>query len=602
MPVQRTFFGRAVTVRCRMLPRRIVFALGVIGLFAVFSLLVNVPTNPASPTKHPGLHLHAIPNLKIPGVYNPFGPATHAPPVMANSSSGEDSWLGDWKWLNPFSSTTTLDESRAVLPHLRKRPYIYTFYDPRVERDSVTLTTEKRLLQIWRRAWWAKGLRPVVLGPAEAMENPLYQTLQTKKLDKNLEKEITRWLAWGLMGTGIFADYLVLPMGSYNDPLLTLFRRGEFSKLTRYEGMGNAIFFGEKTAIDAALKTALNNTSSTSSSFLDVVPKSTFEVDRHHDSLAYYDEATIIKKYEVLGEKMAKNETKAEGYALLPQLINSHLHNTFQNIFSSGIVVLKPNPEHTTALVEPALRIAKHLAQCPESPMPTSCPPNRGCNPCVSSHPLSISTPQIFQNESDIYTIGTVPHPYTFISLTSAGETISVAFIRRKTDRDPWILGATKKLAGAKVGGEPRLIKLKEAIAGEWGSSRSLWLTPEKDPPETLDWRFGFALPTKETPQPTATPPAPSTAAKTPAAKGTNDNTVIPTAKELEREREQLKRARDAVRSRSRHQQAMKAALEAWNLADTEAWRFASAYRARGEKEYAVWEEEERKYMGGSTN
>ncbi|KAI9777098.1 MAG: hypothetical protein M1839_009054 [Geoglossum umbratile] len=589
MPVQRTLFGRAITVPRRILPRRVFFALSFICAFAVFSLMITVSSRTANPQK-----------LKLPGVYNPFGPAAHAPPTITNSTSGEDSWLGDWKWLNPFSSSITLDESRAVLPPLRTRPYIYTFYDTERERDSVTLAAEKKLLQVWRRAWWAKGLRPIVLSQSEAIRNPLYQTLQVQKLDKKLQEEMDRWLAWEQMGTGIFTDYLVLPMGPYDDPLFTFLRRGEFPKLTRYQGLGNAIFFGEKAAIDSALKIALSSAAiNTSSSFLDVIPKSTFEIGHHHDSLAYYDEATIAKKYKVLGEKMAKTETRAEGYVLLSQLINSHLHNTFQNIFSGGIAVLKPNPEHATVLVEPALRIAKLLAQCPESPIPASCPPNRSCNPCASSHPLSISTPQIFRNESNVYTIGTVPHPYTFLSLTNASEMIDVAFIRRKTVRDPWILGATKELAAKEVGGEPRLIKFKEAIAGEWGSSRSLWLTPEKDPPKTLDWYFGFALSTKET----DTPPVPSTATETAGAKNTDDsNVVVPTAKELTKEKEQLKKARAAVKSKSRHQQTIKAALEAWNLADTEAWRFASAYRARSEKEYALWEGVERKYVGGSAD
>ncbi|KAH0553031.1 hypothetical protein GP486_006773 [Trichoglossum hirsutum] len=623
MPVQRTFFGLTIPVSSRMPPRRILFALSLIGAFAVFSLVFTVPSvtdrpNGASMTSgstyfgktdtaskkpftgntkfhipKPKLPMPKIPKISLPGIHNPFGPPAHAPPVVANTTSGDDSWFPDWKWLHPFSSSITLDESRAVLPPLKKRPFIYTFYDTSLKRDPATKTAEHKLLLIWRRAWWAKGFHPVILGHPEAMKNPLYQTLQALQLNKRLEDDIARWLSWGLMGTGIFTDYLVLPMGPYDDPLLTYLRRGEYPKLTRYEGLGNVFFSGEKTAIDGALRMALDNPAlNASSSFADAIPKSAFEVDSHHDSLAYYGMTIVAKKYKVIGEKMAKDETRAEGFSILPDLINSHLHNTFQNTFSDGIVVLKPIPEHTTALVGPALRIATLLAQCPESPIPSSCPPNRICKPCVSSRPLPVLTPQIFRNTSSVYTIGTVPHPYTFMTLTAPDENIDVRFIRRKTDRDPWIMSATKELLGTGIGGEPRLIKFKEAIAGEWGRYRSLWLTPEKDLPETLDWHFGFEMPTKEIPLPTATPPVPGVSSKA-------SDAGAPTTEELAKEKERLKIAQGIVRSKFGHQQIIKAAAEAWNLADTEAWRFASAFRAQSEKERALWEEEERKFVGG---
>jgi len=39
--------------------------------------------------------------------------------------------------------------------------------------------------------------------------------------------------------------------------------------------------------------------------------------------------------------------------------------------------------------------------------------------------------------------------------------------------------------------------------------------------------------------------------------------------------------------------------IEAWNLADTEAWRFVRAFGAREVVERAQWEEEEKKFAGG---
>ena len=39
-------------------------------------------------------------------------------------------------------------------------------------------------------------------------------------------------------------------------------------------------------------------------------------------------------------------------------------------------------------------------------------------------------------------------------------------------------------------------------------------------------------------------------------------------------------------------------ATEQWNLADTEAWKFARAFSARRRVEREVWENEEQKYAG----
>ena len=39
--------------------------------------------------------------------------------------------------------------------------------------------------------------------------------------------------------------------------------------------------------------------------------------------------------------------------------------------------------------------------------------------------------------------------------------------------------------------------------------------------------------------------------------------------------------------------------VEAWNLADTEAWRFVRAFAAREKSERKRWEKEERKFAGG---
>lgn len=55
---------------------------------------------------------------------------------------------------------------------------------------------------------------------------------------------------------------------------------------------------------------------------------------------------------------------------------------------------------------------------------------------------------------------------------------------------------------------------------------------------------------------------------------------------------------REAIASTARHQIIVRDAVEAWNLADTEAWRFARAYSARRKMERRKWEDEESGYAG----
>ena len=42
---------------------------------------------------------------------------------------------------------------------------------------------------------------------------------------------------------------------------------------------------------------------------------------------------------------------------------------------------------------------------------------------------------------------------------------------------------------------------------------------------------------------------------------------------------------------------AVKAVVEAWNLADTEVWRFVRAFGARKAMERAKWEEDEDRFL-----
>jgi len=534
--------------------------------------------------------------------------------------------------MNPFSSSVTLDEDRVVLPPLPDRPLVYTYYDDTARRDKGTSKSDNEILLTWKRAWWAHGFRPIILTSAEAMSNPLYRGLHEKGMPAALEFEFHRWLAWGHMGTGLLSSWHCLPMGSYDDLLLSHLRRGEYEQLTRYEGLGSGLFAGQKEQINAALKDALSNVKlGTFKSVYEAINADHFKLEQP-TSIAHYDTPTIESKYPALAKELVNNPV--QGRMALNNLIIAHLHTTWQNTFSSGIAVLKPLPAHTTALIEPSLHLAKLLAECPESILQSSCPPNRPrCSPCVGTK-MRIRTPPAYKNVSTLYTISTVPHPYTMITLTNQSDAISVPHIRRHTERDEWIFFVTRDILGMGRGGPSRVVGLKDAIESENGRHRSLWFTVEQfpasfNPPppppksptnevhrqperlapfpedwlENLDWHFGFPIPRTTVSHGEAISPVPGPErdhgiAGVPVEKKKSSDPSPPTAEEAKIEVELLQKARVTINSKDKSISQIRNVAEAWNLADTEIWKFVRAYRARELVERTMWEEEESAYVG----
>ncbi|KAJ4513738.1 hypothetical protein HRR78_006681 [Exophiala dermatitidis] len=608
-----------------------VFLLGVV----IFSTTSNAPSNPiTNPTAYTGALRESIPKFDIPSFRFSFQSSAHKPPQQKNSTHGDSSWYSDWKWMNPFSSSVTLDEERVVLPPLAERPPVYTYYDTTVKRDEETKSVDKELLLTWRRAWWAHGFRPVVLTEAEAMSHPLYQTLQAKGMPAALEADFRQWLAWAHMGTGLLSSPYCLPMGAYDDLLLAHLRRGQYPQLIKFEGLGSGLFAGEASQINDAVRSALDNVKlSAFKTITDAISAERFKVEQP-SSIAHYDSQVITSKYPVLAELIVKDPHK--GRLALNQLMIAHLHTIWQNSFSSGITVLQPLPAHTFTLVKPAKDLARLLAECPSSILQSSCPPNRPkCSPCVGSK-MPINTARSFRNASSLFTISVVPHPYTMITLANRSDTITVAHIRRHTDRDPWITAVTRDLLGDARGGASRVVALKDAVASEYGSSRSLWFTTEHfptsfwpDPPppksptndahpveekvspfpedwlENLDWHFGFPVPRTAVSHGESLPPIPGperwakSPAGLPAERKKSSDPDPPTEEQAAVEVELLRKAREAIDSKDPAFARIRSVAEAWNLADTEAWKFVKSFRARQVVERLKFEEEESGYESG---
>ncbi|KAF9878965.1 hypothetical protein CkaCkLH20_03865 [Colletotrichum karsti] len=603
MPKQRMIFGRPLP---RIGTRRISFLLVSISIFAVFSLLFTLPSSiPSGPSlsKYTD-HKFSIPSIKnafsSTSRLNPFRSPSHPPPRQQNDTYGESSWWADWKWLSvPFSSSLTLDEDRSLLPPLKTRPPIYCYYDTTIKKDAASKDAESELLLTWRRAWWARGFKPIILSAAEAMKNPLYDELQRNKdIDPDLKTDLMRWLAWDNMRGGLLAHHTTLPMGSHIDPLISYLRRGEYPQLTRWNNLGNGLFAGAEKDVTAAIKAAMAAGSKLKESkdFVAVASEDTFKIDNFPKAIAYYDVEIIQDKYPKVAEAIAAD--RAAGLKALKELINAHLHTTWQNVFSDGIAVLKPLPQHMTHMIDGAWHLAGDLSMCPDSPMPSSCPPNNAkCKPCVPAQPMHVSTPNRYYNTTTLYTIGTVPHPYTTALLTNLQDHIEIPWIRRKSERDAWLAAVTKDLVGTGVGSQYRIIRFKEAVAGEYATSHSLWLQAEKDMPKDLDWHLGFAIPHNAT-DGTSETPVPGPERRPQPQHDPKDGPVASDA-DLDKEPPLLKRAREMGKTKDPKDLAVRSAIEAWNLADTEAWKFARAFLARRIVERKEWEDNESQYAGG---
>lgn len=542
--------------------------------------------------------------------------AAHQPPVQPNSTSGDAKWFSDWKWHNPFSLSITHDDTRSVLPPLRKRPPIYTFYDAGSDKSQAEKAAEAKLLLVWRRAWWAQGFKPVILGKAEAIKNPLYETLQGKQMGKYLERDFHRWLAWGNMGTGVLANWLVLPMGAYNDTLLSYLRRGDYPKLTRYDNLGIGLFTGDKTSINVALTNALKSAHlQDCKTLIEAIEPEALLVDEKPTAIAFYESSTMAEMYKPVFTTLA--EDKPAGLLALAQLITSHLHQTFLANFPSGFAILNPYERTNSLLILPAADIAQALKTCPPSPVPSSCPPNnpKKCTPCSPSI-IPITTPPSHSNSTNIFTIGTIPHPYTLAALLARTKDITIRYIRRETDRDPWLYAITNKTLGSAISGQSRILAFKETVASEWGSARSLWITEDRTPSRRdLEWRFGFSLPVYNSSNLLISTDAllsPSSFSPVGGGGGGGEKQATLSHAELAARERSAQHQRDIIYTsiqilglaapphKKPGPQIIRDAVEAWNMADTEAWRFVRAFGAREAMVRKKWEVEESMFVGGS--
>ncbi|PTB36789.1 hypothetical protein M441DRAFT_61515 [Trichoderma asperellum CBS 433.97] len=570
----------------RLGPRRLPAVLVVLAILAIL-LLGSLPSKaPALPSysefepKLPSSPVKDVPPEK-------FIPPSQQQPQLPlqqkiNKYNGS-SWLTDERSLSTtYSSSVTLDDERVLLPPLKARQPIYCYYDTDKKKAKDERDAESELLLTWRRAWWAQGFRPVVLSAAEAMNNSFYDQLQKMTSNSELRRDLMRWLAWDTMDGGILSEFTVLPIVPQQEPLLPFLRTGTFPSLMKWTDLDNAFIVGPKADVHSALQSILKVAHMQEAmSVTTALSDTAVAVNNTSNPLAYYSPKIVETKY----AKLIKKDDRAGTLHNLNNLINYHLLVTWQNSFPDGIEVIKPHPEHATAMLAGALELAKSLASCPESPMLSSCPPNLPkCYPCVAS-PMAVTTlPRLrFRNSPHVFTIGVVPHPWSFALVNNLRESINVTWIV-ESPRDTWLSAVTQAYLGSGVTSSRRVVRFKELVAGEADSAHSLWLPAEDKIPSDMEWHFGFTIPEKGMDDGKSRSPVP--------AERLLKDEEPDKAKEIAHEQALLDRAKQVVMMSKSfiNRTEMRTSLEAWNMADTEAWRFTRAFNARRFSEREEWE------------
>jgi hypothetical protein len=164
---------------------------------------------------------------------------------------------------------------------------------------------------------------------------------------------------------------------------------------------------------------------------------------------------------------------------------------------------------------------------------------------------------------------------------------VTTRHIRRETERDPWLTEVSKDRLSSEFGGAARAVVLKQAVADDSAIGTSLWMTVESLPAnngqvlpsELLDefeWQFGFKIPRSG---PTETK---KDGEKKESAQNTNKGSMQnanPSKQGIEKEYDLITKAREVLKSKETNRIGIKDVAEAWNLADTEIWRFVRAYR-----------------------
>jgi hypothetical protein len=356
-----------------------------------------------------------------------------------------------------------------------------------------------------------------------------------------------------------------------DDSTIVALGRCEFQYMSRFKDFEQKLYSSDKASIDKILTYIITHPQEDGSDIKTIeqaIAKSDdmMHLDSLPSALADYTPEVVKEKY---------RDLKPED---LPNLVNAHLHSTFLEQHNDGIMVLSPFNGKLDALHQPARELANRIAACPaKNPLPNSCPPNiPDCTPCTEDLPIT-SPGYLPGMETNSFILGTVPHPFITAEMTISGLSLltdpihhAISFVRRKTIRDPWVKEVTKGLMDDKLGSQPRVSKIKGLIAVVPGNRlTAIWSTDKQGFKDT-EWTLGFELSSVE-----------ELGLRMPGG----DKAQM----------DVLNRVKTAVARGT----TMVGVIEAWNMGDTEAWKFVNAWRERRIVERTKWTNVEKKYGQG---
>ena len=363
-------------------------------------------------------------------------------------------------------------------------------------------------------------------------------------------------------------------MGPRDDSAIVALGRCEFQYMSRFKDFAQKLYSGDKASIDKILTYVTTHPQKEGDDIKTIeqaIAKSGNLDDMMHlDSLP-----TVLANYAPEVVKKKYKDLKPED---LPDLVNAHLHSTFLEQHNDGIEVLSPFNGKLGALHQLALELANRIAACPaKNPLPDSCPPNiPDCMPCTEDFPIS-SPEHLPGRGTNSFILGTVPHPFITaemtideLSLLTDSDSRATSFIRRKAIRDPWVREVTKGIMDDRLGFQPRVSKIKELVAVVPGNRlTAIWSTDKQGFKDT-EWTLGFKLSSVE-------------------------ELGLKLSGGDEVQKDTLNNAKKVVAKEAN----MVRVMEAWNMGDTEAWKFVNAWRERRIVERTKWTKTERRYGQG---
>ena len=209
-----------------------------------------------------------------------------------------------------------------------------------------------------------------------------------------------------------------------------------------------------------------------------------FNVQPSLEGIATYSAAAVAELFPTLKSN------------LLSSLINAHLHEHFLREHSVLAIVDPIEDSRVNLFRQQVMSLANSIATCPSSPIVGSCPPNLPrCKPC--KHISVVPFHSLAKVPHDAYVIGTVPHPFTFLSYVNQKSSLDPRFVR-DTQRDNWVISVTSEIVDKGTGGFQRIQTLKKFVEADATNAfdsnipHGIWQTWEEVDLEGLEPSLGF--------------------------------------------------------------------------------------------------------------